>query len=398
MPQNILQLIQFLCSRIAKVEWSGVLFYSVQGDITNPSEMVLTIEDILPMNKGTAAYTEYSFDERVIDYMMENETMEKGWKMGHIHSHNTMGVFFSGTDWSELEDNAPNHNFYLSLIVNNFMEFCAKVCFIAESQDSKEFAFYAKNSDGEKYLFKSEEYKVEEKKLVVYDCAIDSPRSEISVPEEFILKVDKVIEDADKVAAAVTKISNTNYAGFGTGKVYGSNGQQVGTRTPSNPSTWGEHGDSAAWDDYDYPYQGKKEEEDQQEFNWEPKEQKKVSTSIYTDFNEEVEHFAMFVLNTGNNLREFADIEDIIKHYLKFNLKPKMLASSILEKYASLYDNFFDSMPNRENADVFTFVTEGVINEYENTFHLTQSKSVQEMLSPVIGSLKSMLEKFKVAK
>jgi len=57
----------------------------MNGSIKDPSTMVLTVEDILPMNKGTQAYTEYTLDERVIDYMMDNETMEKGWKMGHKH-------------------------------------------------------------------------------------------------------------------------------------------------------------------------------------------------------------------------------------------------------------------------------------------------------------------------
>lgn len=90
MSERILNQVQYLCQQIAKVEWSGVLFYSVTGSIKKPEDMVLTIEDILPMNKGNQTYTEYNLDERVIDYMMDNETMEKGWKMGHIHSHNTM--------------------------------------------------------------------------------------------------------------------------------------------------------------------------------------------------------------------------------------------------------------------------------------------------------------------
>ena len=59
-------------------------------------------------------------------------------------------VFFSGTDWSELEDNASNHNYYLSLIVNNFMDFCAKVCFIAEAKNET-FNFEAKDEQGKRY-------------------------------------------------------------------------------------------------------------------------------------------------------------------------------------------------------------------------------------------------------
>ena len=147
MPEKILHQIKWLCKEISRVEWSGVLFYSMEGSITDPENLVFTLEHILPMHKGTSGYTEYELGEAVIEYMMENEESEN-WKMGHIHSHNTMDVFFSGTDMSELEDNAPNHNFYLSLIVNNFMEFCAKVCFIAESGIAQ---FTAKDENGKAY-------------------------------------------------------------------------------------------------------------------------------------------------------------------------------------------------------------------------------------------------------
>jgi hypothetical protein len=43
-----------------------------------------------------------------------------------------MAVFFSGTDNEELTDNAPNYNYYLSLIVNNKNEYCARIAFIGD--------------------------------------------------------------------------------------------------------------------------------------------------------------------------------------------------------------------------------------------------------------------------
>ena len=126
MPEKVYNQIQYLCREIAKEEWSGILFYKIEGSIQDIENFKIILEDILPLNKGTQAYTEYTFDERVIEHMEENEHLEEC-RMGHIHSHNTMGVFFSATDWSELEDNVVNHNYYLSLIVNNFMDFCAKL-------------------------------------------------------------------------------------------------------------------------------------------------------------------------------------------------------------------------------------------------------------------------------
>src|SRR5690606_27372025 len=153
MSQNILNKIKYLCRAIPKVEWSGVLFYSVEGSIKDPENFVITLEDILPMDKGTSAYTEYTFDERIVEYMMADDKRDD-WKMGHIHSHNTMPVFFSGTDISELEDNCVNHNYYLSLIVNNFMDFTAKVAFLASLNEEVDIPFKARDENGELYNIK----------------------------------------------------------------------------------------------------------------------------------------------------------------------------------------------------------------------------------------------------
>ena len=82
MPEKVLNQIQYLCQQIPKVEWSGILFYKVEGSIKDPENMKIILEDILPMHKGTKAYTEYSFDERVIEYMMNNEHLEEC-RIGH---------------------------------------------------------------------------------------------------------------------------------------------------------------------------------------------------------------------------------------------------------------------------------------------------------------------------
>ena len=112
-------------------EWSGILVYEVlAGDVDDPGNFELYAHELIPMDVGSSGYTEYEFDpsddysfERIADYL------EKGYKIGHIHTHHNMGTFFSGTDMSELHDNAPNHNFYLSLIVDykNHGDWVAKV-------------------------------------------------------------------------------------------------------------------------------------------------------------------------------------------------------------------------------------------------------------------------------
>jgi hypothetical protein len=160
MPDDTLNKIKYLCREIAKVEWSGILLYSVEGTIREPEKMIITLQDIIPMNKGTQAYTEYNFNEkkrdssgyadRHIDYIEENEHALE-WHLGHIHSHNTMAVFFSGTDMSELDDNSASHNFYLSLIVNNFMDFTAKVAFRATAEYKISMPYIALDENGNKY-------------------------------------------------------------------------------------------------------------------------------------------------------------------------------------------------------------------------------------------------------
>ena len=93
MPEKVLNQIKYLCKKIPKVEWSGVLFYSVKGSIKDPKSMILTLEEILPLDKGSATYTEFEFGTAYVEHMMENEHLEEC-KVGLIHSHNTMGKLF----------------------------------------------------------------------------------------------------------------------------------------------------------------------------------------------------------------------------------------------------------------------------------------------------------------
>lgn len=354
MPQKVLNQIKWLCREIPKVEWSGILFYTVEGSIKDPKNMVITLQDILPMHKGSATYTEYTFDSRVLDYLEENEDL----KLGHIHSHNTMNVYFSGTDWSELEDNSPNHNFYLSLIVNNFMDFCAKVAFIAESTESQ---YKAKDENGNFYSYNVETEA--SKKLVTYDCNIFSPEDKINVSEDFSSKVNLIIEEAAKrpVAPVVAKTYPT-------------------TTTTKNPSSLGKGGPGDfrnSWDDFEHSYgndAGYEDADDKEE-------------SMFEDFS-------MFVLNTGNDISSFKDLEDILDYYKAYNLTPVALRGSIVEKYLVLYNNYFTHVTNKDTPDTFTNLTEGLIDVYETEVLTTNSKYVRDMLSEVINGLKRILSKF----
>ena len=103
------------------IEWSGILQYKkISGNIENPETLVFEVVDFLPMDVGTSTYTEYDHADPEDDMLMD--TWDKlgvdGIRFGHIHTHHSMSTFFSGTDMSELHDNAPKYDYYLSLIVD----------------------------------------------------------------------------------------------------------------------------------------------------------------------------------------------------------------------------------------------------------------------------------------
>jgi proteasome lid subunit RPN8/RPN11 len=176
--------IKYLCNQINEVEWSGVLFYSVKGVFGKPSFKV-TLEYILPMNKGSHAYTEFEYDNSVVEFMMEHpEAME--WKQGLIHSHNNMSAYFSGTDVEELMDNASQHNYYLSVVVNNRFDIVGRIAFEAINKD--EITKYQIRADDGSYKW----FKVKEnnKKIFYYECEINSKT--YSVDDKFAKYVEKI--------------------------------------------------------------------------------------------------------------------------------------------------------------------------------------------------------------
>lgn len=381
MPLKVLNQIKWLCKEIPKVEWSGVLFYSIEGSIKDPSNMVITLEDILPMHKGTSAYTEYTFDERVINHMMDTPGADD-WKMGHIHSHNTMAVFFSGTDVSELQDNAPNHNFYLSLIVNNFMDFCAKVAFVVKGDSTQ---FKGRDENGQKYVYSTEE--VAEEKLISYDCEIESPSETIEVSDSFSEKVEGIIKEAEKkvstyttttynIAANKSRIAPTNSRGSFVGK--------------SNPGTdWGR----ASWDFDDELYPTEAYEKPERFFTGLLTEEEQEE--IEDDEIQIFEDFTLSVLNVGNDASEFSDIEGLVEHYVSFHVSPINFASTIVKNYVKVYKNFFTFSKDKNQADFYIDVAEGVIEVLQKETELSTSHKVREMLRAVEKGLDNMIDKFK---
>lgn len=123
-PQDVEKQIRYLCRRIWDNEWSGILFYTVEG--TFEDNLTIICKDILPMDIGTGAATEFDMNPDVISYMAENPEL-LDCKMGLIHSHNNMKAFFSGTDLNTLRIEGNERNHFVSLIVNNEGKYVAGI-------------------------------------------------------------------------------------------------------------------------------------------------------------------------------------------------------------------------------------------------------------------------------
>lgn len=82
-----------------------------------PEEFTLKHFHPIDLGHGTATEWEAKDLAKILKQTYENFPRLKKCFIGLIHSHHTMGAFFSGTDTSTLEDMAPEQGFYASLVV-----------------------------------------------------------------------------------------------------------------------------------------------------------------------------------------------------------------------------------------------------------------------------------------
>lgn len=140
LSEDLIKTIHYLHHTVNKgIEWSGtLLFKEPEGDITDPSNWVISAEKLILMDIGTAGYTEYDISSTHPNADLIMDAMVDDYKLAHVHTHHNMSCFFSGVDTQELHDNAPNHNYYLSLIVNyeNYTKWTAKVAAVGSIKRS----------------------------------------------------------------------------------------------------------------------------------------------------------------------------------------------------------------------------------------------------------------------
>ena len=124
-PKAVESKIRFLCNKIHNTEWSGVLFYTVEGSF-NSKDLNIICKDIYLMNIGNAGYTEFNNTPDIANYMAENPNLLDCYN-GLIHSHHQMNSFFSGTDLNTLKEEGNERLHFVSLIVNNNGNYVAAI-------------------------------------------------------------------------------------------------------------------------------------------------------------------------------------------------------------------------------------------------------------------------------
>lgn len=160
--------IRYLCSMFPTKEYSGTLFYTVEGTLEK-GDIVITAKDFYLQDIGNATYTEFKNDATLVTYMIENDLLDC--YTGIMHSHNTMSAFFSGTDINTLHDEGKDTNHFVSLIVNNRGEYkAAMTSKVTVDYVGKEKRTYHTFNDSS--FIKSSNYNENETEIEYYDLDI----------------------------------------------------------------------------------------------------------------------------------------------------------------------------------------------------------------------------------
>jgi len=370
MPENILHKIKFLCRAISKVEWSGILLYTVEGSIKKPKTVKIILKDIIPMQKGSAGYTEYYYNEkrrdnsgyedRMIDYFNDNpEAFEEDWRVGQIHSHNSMGTFFSGTDMGELEDNSASHDFYLSLIVNNWMDFVAKIAFRASEGTKTIIKYQALDEKGNPYTFKSPQKEEKKEKLFVYDCDVQPPEEvKLKVDSTFSDSVTDIIKKASTPIAPISRYGNNNdYNIFSSGRAYDYYNNRPEISGFSNLTDFGNRGSIQA-----------------------TRKEREIPV---------IDEFIISLLRGTNPPdRKIYTIQTALEEVKSASegVSPQNLSNSVVEHYLTMFEKYFESTFDGNNN--FIEISEevvGILEDYEIQY---------KFLAETIETLKYMILKY----
>lgn len=204
-PSDVEKKIRLLCQNIWSVEWSGILFYKVEGNFEDKSLTVRCV-DIFQMDEGSAAYTEFDMSADVASYMIDHpELMDGSTYQGLIHSHNNMSTFFSGTDTATLSSEGSDMAHFVSLIVNNEGKYTAAITrrYKCVQKVVEEFSYPSWN---EETVTGEDKFDIEEEVLEWFNLNIVFENATDSFEAEMLERIKEI-----RKAKKATKPVHTNY-------------------------------------------------------------------------------------------------------------------------------------------------------------------------------------------
>lgn len=267
-------------------------------------------------------------------------------------------VFFSGTDMEELEDNSPSHNFYLSLIVNNKMDFMAKVSFIATAEMKEAVSYTALDENGNEYTIEKSVLKAKKEKLFIYDCAIESDLD--NIPEETFFE-----RNLKEVLSKTSTPVNTGFNGFQS-RGTGSNNFQNNTTTfnkPATPANSFNKPEPIATPSY---------------YEYDPFE---VEQDLYDSL---IEAFAKDLLSTVAQPDDELEIEDLLLTIKQSKLNGLQVSTVIMDRIFEIYESYFGDTEESDFEEVIE-LTVCIFEDYEAKY---------AFLSTVITSLKKLIKEY----
>ena len=239
-PAEVEKKIRFLCKNIWDVEWSGILFYKVEGAFEDKS-LTIRCVDLFQMDIGTSAYTEFNVSPDMATYMVDHpELLEEGIYQGLIHSHNNMATFFSGTDTATLSAEGNDMAHFVSLIVNNAGKYTAGITrkYKCVQTVSEKYTYPTWNDEVREGV---ETFDIEEEKLEWFNLDIVFEDATDDFETEMMERIKEIKESKKKVVTPIYK----GYPQYGN---YGKNiapTKEVGSTFPMDKEEYyGEEGRS----------------------------------------------------------------------------------------------------------------------------------------------------------
>lgn len=210
--------IRYYLDRFPNTEYSGTLFYKVTGSFKEMN-FEITAFDFILQDIGTSTYTEFNMSPDVVAYMVDNpELLGEDVYQGLMHSHHTMGAFFSGTDYATLREEGSDRTHFLSLIIDTKGTYQAAITRIVEEEmtatGSARFLTFNEQEASQPISYTFKRKRLEYFMLDVERPQLPNPYLELSQRIEEVQK--QKAEAARKTKSAVTYSGGyNNYGGYG---------------------------------------------------------------------------------------------------------------------------------------------------------------------------------------